>query len=159
MEEKTDHKDLFALLNSGRVKYLVVGAHAVGFYSEPRATGDLDIFVSTDPDNADRVLKAIEKFGFSGLGITRDDFLAPDRIVQLGYPPLRVDFITGITGVKFSEAWKARKRGPLGSASVWYLSKEHLIKNKKRAGRPKDKIDLLLLRAPAIRKKSHKKNP
>lgn len=157
MEKKPDHEELFELLNSEKVRYLVVGAHAVGFYSEPRATGDIDIFVPTDPAIADRLVKVIDKFGFSGLGITRDDFLIPDRIIQLGYPPLRIDFITGIDGVQFSDAWRSRERGLFGGVSVWYISKENLIKNKREVGRPKDKIDLLLLKRRAVVRKSHKR--
>jgi len=146
MAEKSDYDDLFGLLNSARVKYLVVGAYAVAYYSEPRNTGAVDVFVSSEPSNAKRLMKAVEKFGFGGLGIREDDLEAPDTIIQLGYPPLRVDIITGISGVKFSDAWKSRKRGQLGLSRVWYISKADLIRNKQKSGRPKDKIDLLMLR-------------
>jgi hypothetical protein len=146
MAEKSDYDDLFGLLNSARVKYLVVGAYAVAYYAEPRNTGDVDVFVSSEPSNAKRLMKVVEKFGFGGLGIREDDLEAPDTIIQLGYPPLRVDIITGISGVTFDNAWKSRKRGQLGLSRVWYISKADLIRNKQKSGRPKDKIDLLMLR-------------
>jgi hypothetical protein len=146
MAEKSDYDDLFGLLNSARVKYLVVGAYAVAHYSEPRNTGDVDVFVSSEPSNAGRLMKVVGKFGFGKVGIKLDDLMAPDTIIQLGYPPLRVDIITGISGVKFSDAWKSRKRGQLGLSRVWYISRADLIRNKQKSGRPKDKIDLLMLR-------------
>jgi hypothetical protein len=146
MAEKSDYDDLFGLLNSARVKYLVVGAYAVAYYAEPRNTGDVDVFVSSEPSNAKRLMKVVGKFGFGKVGIKLDDLMAPDTIIQLGYPPLRVDIITGISGVKFSDAWKSRKRGQLGLSRVWYISRADLIRNKQKSGRPKDKIDLLMLR-------------
>jgi hypothetical protein len=146
VEEKSVYDELFALLNSAKVKYLVVGAYAVSYYAEPRHTGDIDIFVSTEPANAALLFKVLGDFGFGGIGIKENDLKAPDTILQLGYPPLRIDIITGISGVRFPDAWKSRKRGRLGQSTVWYISKADLIKNKRKSGRPKDKIDLLMLR-------------
>ena len=151
MPGKSDYDDLFELLNSARVKFLVVGAYAVAFHAVPRNTGDIDLFISSDEANAKRVLGVIREFGFGGLGVTLEDLTKPDVIIQLGYPPLRVDFLTGISGVKFDDAWKSRMRGRIGDSRVWFISKPDLVMNKRQSGRPKDKLDLKLLRTPRKR--------
>ena len=82
-----DFKDFFASLNGARVRYLVVGGYAVALHGHPRYTKDLGIWVGLDEKNARCLVQAIEDFGFGSLGLAADDFLVPDRIVQLGYPP------------------------------------------------------------------------
>ena len=85
-------------MNSRGAEYVVVGAFALAFHSEPRFTGDIDLLIRRTPDNAKRVVDALKTFGFASLGITREDFLTPDRVVQLGIDPYRIDIITGISG-------------------------------------------------------------
>ncbi len=137
-----DFEDLFELLNSEKVRYLVVGGDALAFHGAPRYTGDIDIFVGRTPRNAARVLKVIEKFGFAGVSLEVQDFVMPDRILQLGYPPWRIDILTGLTGIHFDKAWKSRVRGRYGKAAVWYISKSDLIRNKRSTGRTKDLADI-----------------
>ena len=96
-----DFKDFFASLNKARVRYLVVGGYAVALHGHPRYTKDIDIWVGLDEENARRLVQAIEDFGFGSLGLAADDFLVPDRIVQLGYPPSRIDLLTTLPGVAF----------------------------------------------------------
>ena len=145
MKALKDYEELFELLNRAKVKYLVVGAYAVGFYAQPRFTGDIDIFVECSKRNATRLLTAIEKFGFKNVGIEKTDFETPGKIVQLGYPPFRIDLITEIDGVSFRSAWKNRIKDAFGKHEVYYISKEDLIRNKRTTARARDLFDLELL--------------
>lgn len=104
-------KDLRAFvesLNAVSAKYVIVGGYAVAFHGHPRFTGDIDFFIESSPENAQRVAQAIERFGFASLGLTPDDFTAPDRVVQIGFPPNRIDLVTGIEAVGFEEAWSSK---------------------------------------------------
>ncbi len=97
-------REFIELLNSHRVEYLIVGAHALAFHGHPRYTGDIDILVRASPENAGRLEQFISAFGFADSGLGAKDFLTPDQIVQLGQPPHRIDLLTSITGVEFDEA-------------------------------------------------------
>src|SRR5688572_275818 len=105
---QTDLSEFIELLNSRKVEYLVVGGHAVAFHGHPRFTGDIDFFINASPENAQRVLDVLASFGFGDLGIALTDLTAPDRVVQLGRPPNRIDILTTISGVTFGEAWSSR---------------------------------------------------
>jgi hypothetical protein len=140
-----DFKDFLELLAQHDVKALIIGAFAVAFHAKPRFTKDLDIFVEATADNGERLLRAIDAFGFGTLGLTVDDF-APDRVTQLGFPPNRIDLVTSIDGVTFEEAWASRAAGKYGDIDVWYIGREALVRNKAAAARPQDLMDLATLR-------------
>lgn len=140
-----DFKDFLELLAQHDVKALIIGAFAVAFHAKPRFTKDLDIFVEATPDNAERLLRAIDAFGFGTLGLTVDDF-ASGRVTQLGFPPNRIDLVTSIDGVTFEEAWASRVAGKYGDIDVWYIGREALVRNKTAAARPQDLMDLATLR-------------
>ena len=142
-----DLRALLALLTEHRVEYLVAGGHAVAFHGYPRFTEDLDLYVRAEPENASRVVAALEAFGFGSLGLTVADFVADDRVVQLGRAPNRVDFLTRLWGVDFEGAWSRRVGGELGDVAVWILSRSDLIKNKRATGRPQDLADAAALEA------------
>ena len=142
MNVSKDFEELFAFLNARRVKALVVGAYAVAFYAKPRFTKDIDILVEPTPDNAERLLEALADFGFGSLGLTVEDFSQPGRIVQLGYPPNRIDILTSIQGVSFEAAWAGKAEGLYGTQTVYYLGKAELVRNKQTVGRPQDQMDL-----------------
>src|SRR5262249_25595677 len=114
-------------------------------HAEPRFTGDLDVFVEPAKANATRLLAALAEFGFGTVGLSAEDFTRPDRVAQLGYPPVRIDILTSISGVTFREAWKGRVATRLGGIDVAVLGVQELVKNKRAAGRPKDLADLALL--------------
>ena len=147
MNQEKDYREFFALLNGEKVKYLIVGAYAMGFHGVPRFTGDIDILVEPSAKNAGSLMKVLDKFGFENTGIEISDFMKPDFILQLGYPPVRIDLLTGIDGVSFAGAWKNRLEGKYGKQTVRYLSKSDLMKNKSASGRQKDILDLDALRA------------
>jgi hypothetical protein len=140
-----DFTDFLNLLNQNHVKALIIGAFAVAFHAKPRFTKDLDIFVEATPDNAERLLAAIDAFGFGSLGLTRSDF-GPGRVTQLGYPPNRIDLVTSIDGVTFEEAWASRVAGKYADVDVWYIGRDALVRNKAAAARPQDLMDLATLR-------------
>lgn len=149
---QADLKEFIALLNSHDVEYLVVGGHAVAFHGHPRFTGDIDFFVRTSLENAQRLLRVLDLFGFGGIGIAVDDLTTQGRIVSLGQPPNRIDLVTSISGVDFESAWRARVETVLDDQRVALLGWADLLKNKEASGRQKDKADLEKLRAIADRK-------
>ena len=140
-----DLRAFIHLLNTKSVKYVFVGAWALAFHGRPRYPGDIDFFVARDPDNADRLMEVIEDFGFGQTGIERDDFLHIDHVIQLGREPNRIDILTGISGVTFDEAWQSREEGNISDVSVFVISRDLLIKNKRAANRDKDQGDVKLL--------------
>lgn len=141
----TDLREFFESLISNDVDFLIVGAYALAFHGLPRLTSDVDVLVGMDLNNAGRVVKALQDFGFGSLGIQSEDFAHEDRVLVLGVEPNKVDLFTTVLGVEFGEAWRDRVRGELGGLEVWYLSREHLIRAKRAAGRPKDIADLAML--------------
>ena len=137
-----DWSEFAGLFNAKNVEYLVVGAHALAFHGVPRLTGDLDLWIRPVRDNAVRVQEALGEFSFSSLRLTAADFDHPGPIVQLGFPPLRIDLLTELSGLSFEEAWADRVPGLLGEVQVHYVSRASLLKNKRATGRAKDLGDL-----------------
>jgi predicted nucleotidyltransferase len=141
MKLDQDFKEFIACLNAHNVAYLVVGGYAVGAHGLPRATKDLDVWVLADRDNAAGVVAALDDFGFGGLGLSSDDFNRPDVIVQLGYPPLRIDILTSIDGVRFHDAYPHRVEASIDGLNIKFIGREELIANKRAAGRRQDLAD------------------
>jgi len=137
-----DFKEFLKLLNENKVEYLVVGAYALGFYGAPRNTGDIDIWIGLEKNNAVRMVKTLEDFGFSTLGYKKEDFLESDSVIQLGVPPVRIDILTSITGVDFYDAYKRKAITIIDDVPISYICKEDFVKNKKAAGRLKDLADI-----------------
>lgn len=140
--------DFIALLrdlSAADARFLVVGAYAVALHSRPRATGDLDLWVESTPENAARVLRALKTFGAPLQDLTESDLATPGMVYQIGVPPRRIDLLTSLTGLEFSEAWGARVTGRIGDVECPFIGREHLIRNKRALGRPRDLADLELL--------------
>jgi hypothetical protein len=137
-----DFREFLTLLNLNNVQYLVVGGYAVAFHGYPRYTKDLDLWISTDIENAKGMLKVLNDFGFSSLKITEDDFIKMNRIIQLGYPPNRIDIITSADGLEFQECYKARIQAEIENLKVNFIDLNNLKKNKKTTGRHQDLADL-----------------
>ena len=145
---------LTALQETGAV-FLVVGAHAMAAHGVPRATGDLDIWVRPDPENAPKVFAALLEFGapLDTMGLTVDDLTKPDAVFQFGLPPRRIDILTEIDGVEFDDAWPSHIMVKIQDLEeVPFLGWEDLLRNKKASGRPKDIADLDLLERQDPRK-------
>ncbi|RKX81259.1 MAG: hypothetical protein DRP57_12090 [Spirochaetes bacterium] len=137
-----DFRELLLLLNKNRVKYLVIEGYAVAFYGAPRFTGDMDLFIDTSKENVKRIMKSLGEFGFTDPDLSAADFETPDMIIQLGVPPLRIDFVTSIDGVSWSTAWDKKASGSLGDVSVFFIGKNELLTNKRKTGRKKDLADI-----------------
>lgn len=149
MRINKDFEELLALFDVERVRALIVGGYAVAFHGRPRATKDIDVWVRADAENASRVMKAITAFGFGDVGLSAADFEHPGQIIQLGYPPNRIDLITGVEALDFDEAYARRVEASFGSAAVAYLSRDDLIRSKEAVGRAVDRDDARFLRRVA----------
>jgi hypothetical protein len=138
-----DFKEFLELLNNNQVRFIVVGAYAMGLHGYVRYTGDLDIWVEPDRQNASRIIKTLQDFGFSSLvGLSVDDFTQPDAVVQLGYPPLRIDLMTSVSGIDFVSSYNKIERTKIDGVVIPYLDLESLKKNKSSTNRKKDLGDL-----------------
>ena len=137
-----DLREFVELLNALEVRYIVVGAFALAYHGYPRYTGDIDLFIERSPENAQAILNAIQQFGFGDLGLSFEDFLQEDQVIQLGIAPNRIDLLTFLSGVEFQEAWATRVQGEIAGLSVPFISKELLKKNKAASGRSQDIADL-----------------
>lgn len=142
MEVQQDFKELLELFNVHKVEYIMVGAYALAFHGAPRYTGDIDIWIKPDAQNAERVFAALDEFGFGSVGLKKSVFASPEKIVQLGVPPVRIDLITSLTGVSWKEAFSNRVGGRYGDINVYYLGRDQFIKNKRALARKKDLADL-----------------
>ncbi|MCD4846663.1 MAG: nucleotidyltransferase [Candidatus Aegiribacteria sp.] len=136
-----DFKELLKIFEKHEIRYLIVGGYAVMKYSEPRFTKDLDVFIATDPDNANRVYTALKKFGAPLENLTSDDFTNKDYFYQMGRPPLRVDIMMSIPGIEFDRAWKNREVVEMDDLKIYFISRSDLIRSKEVSARPQDKID------------------
>lgn len=145
MQLDRDFKEFVALLNAHNVRYLIVGGYAVAAHGLPRYTGDFDTWIWLSKENAQRVLGVLDEFGFGGLAITEEDFSREDSVVQLGYPPHRIDLLTSISGVNFEDAWLRRLDVEIEGEVVGFIGREDLIANKRAVGRPQDLADVARL--------------
>ncbi len=143
-----DFKEFVELLNSRRVEYLVVGGYALAAHGHPRYTGDLDIWLRGSPDNIDRLLHALADFGFASLGLKPADFQSPDAVVQLGFPPARIDLLTRIDGVQFDACYARRLEVEIAGLTLPLIGLEDFKTNKRASGRLKDLADLESLDEP-----------
>ena len=137
-----DFREFIELLNSNEVRYLIVGGYAVAVHGYPRYTKDLDVWIYADPENVEKLISALKQFGFGSLGLTSDDFLTPDQVIQLGYPPNRIDLLTSLKGVEFNNAYESRDQIEINGLFADFVDLENLKKNKASTGRPQDIADL-----------------
>jgi hypothetical protein len=142
MEIQSDFRELLELFNANKVEYVIVGGYALAFHGAPRFTGDIDLFVSSDRDNAKRILEALKQFGFESMELSEEDFTCPDRVIQLGVPPLRIDIMTSLTGLSWQQVTSNKISSTYGRTQVYFIAKEDLISNKKALGRKKDLADI-----------------
>ena len=137
-----DFSDLLRVFNEHDVDYLVVGAHALAAYGHVRATKDLDVWIRPDEANAERAIAAIRAYGAPLHDLSSADLTKPGTVFQIGIPPLRIDVLTAIDGVKFDEAWDDRLQTDFGDQPTYVISRRHLIANKKASGRLQDLADV-----------------
>ena len=142
-----DLRQLLLAFNEHGVEYLVVGGWAVGFYSEPRSTKDIEFFIRSGVKNSEAVFRALAQFGALLAGVTPADFRDnPTSVFQIGFAPVRADILQFIDGVEFDEAWPHRVELSLDGIAVHVISAEHLIQNKLKSGRLQDLADVEAIR-------------
>ena len=142
MEAQPDFRDLLELFNAHTVDYMIVGGYALAFHGAPRFTGDMDLFVKPDEKNARNIIEALKKFGFNPEGLSLSDFSNPDKVIQLGSPPVRIDIVTSLSGISWEEAFSGRIEGKYGDTTVYYIGRDQFILNKSATGRKRDLADL-----------------
>jgi hypothetical protein len=137
-----DFLDLLRAFIDRNVRFMIVGAYALGVHGRPRATGDLDVWVDATPENAPRVIEALAQFGAPTSEVTVDDLSRPGIVFQMGLPPMRIDVLTELTGLTFAEAWPARITANFGPVAVDVIGREAFIRNKRATGRARDLGDV-----------------
>jgi predicted nucleotidyltransferase len=137
-----DFREFVTLLNGHGVEYLIVGGYAVGIHGHPRYTGDLDVWLNPTVQNAKNVVQCLNAFGFSSFGLTEDDFIKPANVIQLGYPPQRIDLLTDIDGVEFAPCYESHVEIEIDGVPVRFISRNDLITNKAKTARPRDLDDI-----------------
>jgi hypothetical protein len=137
-----DFTDLLRAFVAADVRFLIVGAYALGIHGRPRATGDLDVWVEATPANAARVMRALEAFGAPVAELSEADFAREGVTYQIGVPPGRIDILTQLTGLSFAEAWPDRLTRPFGDVEVGVIGLAAFIRNKLATGRTKDLADI-----------------
>ena len=137
-----DFREFFQLLNANDVRYIIVGGYAVAYHGYPRYTKDIDIWIWVNPENAQKVVKTLNDFGFGSLGLQASDFLESETIIQLGYAPNRIDLIMGMPGVDFEECYAKRVEEEIDGISLSFIDLKSLKKAKKASGRLQDLADI-----------------
>jgi hypothetical protein len=138
----TEFKEFLNLLNSGGVDYLVVGGYAVAFHGHPRATGDLDLWIATSPENVARVRRALGEFGFSKELVASAPLDVAGKVIRMGNPPLRIELLTSVSGVDFDACHRRRETQIVDAVEIAFISLPDLRTNKRAAGRAQDIADL-----------------
>ena len=136
-----DYREMLHVLLDHEVRFLVVGAYAMGAYGYPRATGDFDLWVDTSAENAKRIYASLAEFGAALDEISEETFTEEGIVFQIGVAPRRIDIITHIDGVCFNDAYETREDIEVDGLIIPFISKQNLIKNKRATGRPKDRLD------------------
>ena len=158
IELSRDWTEFLSALIVRRVRFVLVGGHAVAGHGEPRLTEDLDVFVEPTPANARRLREALNDFGFGEIAPSVTELATADKVFMLGRKPWRIDILTGIDGVTFREAWASRVEAEFSTKPLYVIGRDALIANKRAAARDKDLLDVALLeRAPRPRKGSKRR--
>jgi hypothetical protein len=153
VELNEDWTEFLSALIARRVRFLLVGGHAVAGHAEPRFTEDLDVFVEPTLTNAKRPRAALVDFGFGKVAPAAAVLAKQDKIFMLGRKPSRIDLLTGIDGVTFREAWRGRVEADFVAQPLYVIGRVQLIANKRAAGRDKDLRDLAMLEVHVPRRK------
>lgn len=153
MRIEKDFEELLELLNRNKVKYCIIGSFAVAFHAKPRYTKDIDLLIEPNNENAEKILTSLNDFGFGSLNLTIEDFNKENKIIQLGFEPIRIDIVTSIQGCAFEEVWNNKIIGNYGKQKVNIIGFDNLLKNKQSVNRPLDKTDVQTL----LKSKKHSK--
>lgn len=142
IELPQDFKEFLRLLNSKQVKYILIGGYAVGYHGYPRATNDMDVWIAVEPDNAEKLVSALNEFGFQQPDLSRQLFLERDKVIRMGIAPMRIEILTSVSGIEFDESYQESVLDNIDGVPVRIISLKDLKTNKKVSGRHKDLDDL-----------------
>lgn len=142
MKLTTNFQDFVKKLNASGVEYIIAGGFAVAVYGYPRYTGDIDIWINPTRENAQKVLLVLRTIGYDEQQVSLEDLTTTDIVVQLGYPPNRIDLATGLAGVEFEACWENKATMPYGDTMANFISLSDLKKNKQATARQQDLLDL-----------------
>jgi hypothetical protein len=151
IELNADWSEFLSALIVRRVRFVVIGGHAVAGHAEPRITEDLDVFVEPTATNARRLRDALFDFGFGAVTPPVEQLARPDKVFMLGRKPWRIDILTGIDAVSFRAAWASRVEADFVGGRLFVIGRDALLRNKRAAGRDKDLLDVALLEHHAPR--------
>jgi hypothetical protein len=158
IELNRDWTEFLSALIDRRVRFVLVGGHAVAGHGEPRLTEDLDVFVEPTGANAKRLSDALNDFGFGAVAPSVEELATRDKIFMLGRKPWRIDILTGIDGVTFREVWATKVEAEFAAKPLYVIGRDALIANKRAAARDKDLLDVALLeRSPAAKAKKRRR--
>ncbi len=141
-----DYREILQILLENKVAFLVVGAYAMSVHGYPRATGDIDIWIAANNENAKKIMKSLKSFGAYLGDIKEKDFTEPNIVFQIGIAPRRIDIITQLSGLDFDEAYQDRIYTEIDGLSIPVISVSKLIENKLATGRKKDIYDVEILK-------------
>ena len=136
-----DFKEFLKILNHKKIRYLLIGGYAVGYHGYPRATNDMDIFISKDIETANQMVSALKDFGFDIPQLKNELFLKENNIVRMGIPPMRIEILNTISGVTFEDCYSKRIIEEIDGVQINIINLEHLKINKQASGRHKDLDD------------------
>jgi hypothetical protein len=142
-----DYKDMLRALSVEKVKYLLVGAYAMAAHGYLRSTLDIDFWVLQSPQNADAIMRALQRFGAPLHNLTAEDLQRDGTVFQIGIAPRRIDIITEATGLEFEEVYERSQPIAIEGIEVRIPSIADLIRNKRSTGRTKDLADAEALEA------------
>ena len=145
-EFQKDFEDFIELCNKYELEYLVIGGFAVSIHGYPRTTKDLDVCINKTKENAKKIIKILNDFGFGSLNFKIEDFLKDNIIAQLGYAPVRIDILNDLNGVDFNAAFKNKRVVNMNGTPTNFIGFNELIINKERAGRDQDLLDVKKLK-------------
>ncbi|WP_299759967.1 hypothetical protein [uncultured Pontibacter sp.] len=142
MKLTQDFQNIIQLLNSAGAEYIIAGGFAVALYGYPRYTGDIDIWINPSHENAFKVLSILYQLGYDPQDVNLEDLTTENVVVQLGYPPNRIDLSTGMTGLSFESSWQNKIMMPFGGTTANFISLDDLKRNKQATARQQDLLDL-----------------
>ena len=145
MRMEKDYEEFLESLNKHSVRYCIIGSYALAYHAKPRYTKDIDILIEASSENAKKLLNALSDFGFGSLDLSVEDFTQEGKIIQLGYEPVRIDIMTSLKDLNFSDIWRNRVQSFYGNQTVNFIDRQSLIKSKQSSKRTQDKADLELL--------------
>lgn len=142
-----DFKEFIELLNAHNVEYLIVGGYALAFHGHPRYTKDIDVWIAANPENSKKMLNVLKDFGFASLSLSQQDFLEQENIIQLGFPPNRIDILTSVDGIQFTDSISTSSVIDVDGIAIHLIGIHKLIENKIASGRLQDLADVEKLQA------------